>query len=285
MYAITGITGQVGGAVARNLLNANHSVRAVVRDANKGTPWAEQGCEVALAEMNDVDALKAAFTDAEGVFVLLPPNFAPSRDFSETKAIVATFYRAITAACPNKVVCLSSIGAQATQINLLTQLQIMEQELGDLPMSIAFLRPAWFMENTAWHVATAQEKGIFQSFLQPLDKPVPMIATADVGRIAAELLQQTWHGRQIIEIEGPHRVTPNNIVQSFAKILDRPIHAEAIPRDIWEALFRSQGIADPEPRIRMLDGFNEGWIEFEQGESGSMKGKVELETVLRSLLK
>ncbi|MDF5723627.1 MAG: hypothetical protein PUP91_24805 [Rhizonema sp. PD37] len=41
--------------------------------------------------------------------------------------------------------------------------------------------------------------------------------------------------------------------------------------------------ANPEPRIQMLDGFNEGWIEFEHGELGSIKGKVELETVLKSL--
>ncbi|MEH2444781.1 MAG: NmrA family NAD(P)-binding protein [Nostoc sp.] len=284
MYAITGITGQVGGAVARNLLNANQSVRAMVRDANKGTPWAEQGCEVALADMNDVDALKAAFTNAEGVFVLLPPNFSPSRGFSETRAIVAALHSAITAACPNKVVCLSTIGAQATQPNLLIQLQIMEQELGDLPMPIAFLRPAWFMENAAWHVAIAREKGIFQSFLQPLDKPVPMIATADVGRIAAELLQQTWNGRRIIEIESLHRVTPNDIAKGFSKILGHPVHIEAVPRKTWEALFKSQGIADPEPRIQMLDGFNEGWIEFEHGESGSIKGEVELETVLKNLV-
>jgi hypothetical protein len=42
---------------------------------------------------------------------------------------------------------------------------------------------------------------------------------------------------------------------------------------------------NPAPRIRMLDGFNEGWIEFESGKAGSRKGKVELKTVLKSLLK
>jgi hypothetical protein len=41
---------------------------------------------------------------------------------------------------------------------------------------------------------------------------------------------------------------------------------------------------DPKPRIRMLDGFNEGWIEFERGEAGSTKGDVALETVLRGLI-
>jgi NAD(P)H dehydrogenase (quinone) len=31
----------------------------------------------------------------------------------------------------------------------------------------------------------------------------------------------------------------------------------------------------------MIDGFNEGWTEFEGGESGSIRGEVELETVLQ----
>jgi hypothetical protein len=34
----------------------------------------------------------------------------------------------------------------------------------------------------------------------------------------------------------------------------------------------------------MLDGFNEGWIDFEGGLAGSMKGNIELETVLRELV-
>ncbi|MHC5861196.1 NmrA family NAD(P)-binding protein [Nostoc sp.] len=284
MYAITGITGQVGGAVARKLLSDNQSVCAVIRDAKKGTAWVEEGCAVALADMNDADALTAAFRKAEGVFVVIPPNFAPSPGFPETRAIVAALRTALAAAHPGKVVCLSTIGAQATQSNLLTQLQILEQVLGDLPMPIAFLRPAWFMENAAWDVPPARESGIIQSFLQPLDKPVPMIATADIGRVASELLQQTWSGRQIVEIEGPQRVTPNDIAKGFSKILGHPVHAKVVLRETWEALFKAQGTADPEPRIRMLDGFNEGWIEFESGESGSIKGEVELETVLKSLV-
>jgi NAD(P)H dehydrogenase (quinone) len=34
----------------------------------------------------------------------------------------------------------------------------------------------------------------------------------------------------------------------------------------------------------MLDGFNEGWSEFEGNEGGSRKGKVALGTVLRTLI-
>ena len=41
---------------------------------------------------------------------------------------------------------------------------------------------------------------------------------------------------------------------------------------------------NPIPRIRMLDGFNEGWIDFEGGKAGSQKGSVALENVLKALL-
>ncbi len=283
-FAITGITGQVGGVVARTLLAAGHTVRAVVRSVDKGNVWAKQGCQVALAEMSDAQALQAAFAGADGVFILLPPNFAPSKGFPEATAIVAQVSQALEAARPGVIVCLSTIGAQASQPNLLTQLQIMEQALGRLPMPVAFLRAAWFMENAAWDVEPALKTGVVQSFLQPLDKPFPMVATADIGRVAAELLRERWDGRKVVELEGPRRVTPNDIAAAFSEILGRAVKMEAVPRERWEALFKGQGMADPIPRMRMLDGFNEGWIEFEGGQAGSVKGTVPLATVLRELV-
>ncbi len=284
MYAITGITGQVGGAVARNLLRVKCPVRAVLRDAGKAAPWAARGCDIALAAIDDAAALTAAFRGAEGVFLLLPSSFDPAPGFPEVRRIVTAVRSALEAARPAKVVCLSTIGAQAAQPNLLNQLGIMEQMLETLPMPVAFLRAAWFMENAAWDVTPARETGVIPSFLQPLDKPVPMVATADIGRLGAALLQESWSGRRIVELEGPRRVTPNDIARGFSGILGRPVRMEAVPRETWGALFTAQGMKDPIPRIQMLDGFNEGWIEFEGGEAGSIKGETKLETVLRGLV-
>jgi hypothetical protein len=59
------------------------------------------------------------------------------------------------------------------------------------------------------------------------------------------------------------------------------VRASIVPRKTWEALFRSQGMKNPTPRIRMLDGFNEGWLAFEHD---TRKGRVELDTVLRTLI-
>lgn len=281
MYVITGITGKVGGVVARTLLAAGKPVRAVVRDPAKGPAWAGQGCEVALADMNDEASLAQAFTGAEAVFVLLPPHFDPSPGFAETRRIVAALHGALATARPARVVCISTVGAQAKQQNLLSQLGLLEQGLGDLPVPMTFLRPAWFMENAAWDVAPARDSGVIPSFLQPLDRAIPMVATADVGRTAAELLQQSWTGYRVVELEGPSRYSPNDIAASLARLLRTEVRAEAVPRETWQASFIAQGMKNPEPRMRMLDGFNEGWLSFEHT---PRKGTVELDAVLRALV-
>jgi len=41
---------------------------------------------------------------------------------------------------------------------------------------------------------------------------------------------------------------------------------------------------NPIPRIQMLDGFNEGWIDFESGRAGTQKGRIVLEVVLESMI-
>ncbi len=284
MYAITGITGKVGGAVARTLLAAGQPVRAVVRDVARARSWAERGCEVVTADMDDTASLTAALEGTQGVFILPPSEFDPSPGFPEARVVIDAVFSALQLGAPGKVVCLSTIGAQATETNLLTQRTLMEQALSDLPMPVTFLRPGWFMENAAWDVAPACDEGIIRSFLQPLNKAVPMVATEDVGRVAAQLLQQTWHVMRVVELEGPLRVSPNDLAEAFSRVLGRPVRAEEVARETWDALFRSECMKEPLPRMRMLDGFNEGWIAFESEEAGIVKGEVELETVLRGLV-
>jgi NAD(P)H dehydrogenase (quinone) len=283
MLVVTGITGNVGGEVARSLLAAHLPVRGIVRDVRKGAPWAARGCELRAADINDAAALSNVFKGADGVFILVPSNFDPSPDFREAIRTAAALSSALEVARPKKVVYLSTIGAQASRSNLLSQHTIIEQALRKLGLPIAFLRPGWFMENSAWDVAPAKN-GVIPYFLQPLDKPVPMVATSDVGGVAAELLQEPSNGHSVVELEGPHRVSPNEIAATFAMLLGHPVKAEAVPRETWESLFKSQGTKNPTPRIQMLDGFNEGWIEFEHGETGSRKGTVGLGAVLRKLI-
>jgi NAD(P)H dehydrogenase (quinone) len=284
MYAITGISGQVGGELARSLLDADRSVRAVVRNPAKGEAWAALGCDVALAEMANAAALTAAFAGASAVFILPPSEFDPEPGYPEARKVIDAVVAALTAAKPGKVLCLSTVGADAVHDNLLSQRTMMEQALSALPLPVTFLRPGWFLENSAWDVASARERGVIASFLMPLDKTFPMVATKDVGRVAATLIQEEWSGTRVVELEGPRRVSPNDLAAAFASALGKPVRAEAVPPETWKALFRSQGMKNPRPRMRMLDGFNEGWIDFTDRGANARKGSVSAEQVIAALV-
>lgn len=283
MYAITGITGKVGSIVANQLLAAGLPVRAVVRDADKGRPWAARGCEVAVASSTDADALAKAFAGTKGVFFMTPPNFDPAPGFPESVKIVAAVTAAIEKAKPGKVVFLSTVGAHVAEPNLLNNSKITEEGLRNVSVPIALMRAAWFMENAAWDVDAAKA-GTIHSFLHPLDHKIPMVATQDIGRTIADLLRETWVGARVIELEGPERYCANDIAAGFARALGHVVRVDPVPRESWETLFRSQGMQFPLPRIRMLDGFNEGWIDFENNSAEKRKGMVSLDTVLRKLV-
>jgi uncharacterized protein YbjT (DUF2867 family) len=255
-----------------------------MRDAAKAYGWAQQGCEIAFANTEHAAALTCAFRDVEGVFVMLPPVFDPGAGFPEAKAAIAALTESLKRVAPPKIVCLSTIGADAKQPNLLNQLGLLEQALQQLPMPVTFLRAAWFIDNAALDVASAQGTGLIESFLQPLDKQYPMVAAKDVGSVAAELLRDTWHGHRVIELEGPRRVTPKEIAQAFAAALRSPVAAEAVHREAWERLFRCQGMQNPKPRMQMLDGFNEGWIEFADGGKHSRRADTTVEQVIASIV-
>ena len=110
MYAITGITGKVGGEIARHLLANGQSVRAVLRDRAKAADWGAKGCEIAIAEMENAEQLAAAFAGAEGVFILPPSDFDPEPGYPEAKRVIDQVARALMTARPQRIGLLSASG-------------------------------------------------------------------------------------------------------------------------------------------------------------------------------
>ena len=287
MYAIMGITGRVGGAVANALLASGSRVRGIVRDASKATAWRERGAELAVADSNDAAALSAAFSGVDGVFVMIPPNFTPAPGFPETKRTLTAIYEAFAKARAKKAVYLSSIGSeQKTGTGLITQTHMLEAMLGDLPMQHAFLRAGWFMENFAGDVASALSQGKIYSHLEPLDRRVPMVATVDIGKAGADVLCQNWEGTRHIEVAGPRDYSPLDVAEGFSEALGRKVEAVVVPRDEWTKSFVAQGMPVDRtgPRAEMVDGFNSGLIHFGVPDTEKYVGAMELCMVLKSLV-
>jgi hypothetical protein len=109
-----------------------------------------------------------------------------------------------------------------------------------------------------------------------------MVATEDIGNLAAKTLQQEWQGNRDLELEGPHRYSAVDTATAFSRHLDRPVRARSVPRSEWAAVFEKQGMpADrTAPRIEMLDGLNSDWIDFERTGTEHITGKPNHGSVL-----
>jgi NAD(P)H dehydrogenase (quinone) len=217
------------------------------------------------------------------VFLMNPPNYDPEPGFPDTHAVAKSMAQALSVARPGRAVLRSKIGAHVATFNLLNNAGIVEAALPGSETPVALLRPAWFMENAGGDVEAARD-GTIQSYLQPLDHAIAMVSTQDIGRAAAGLLNECWTGTRVVELEGPRRYSAHDIASAFALVLNRRVEAHPVARRDWERVFRSQGMRHPEARIRMLDGFNEGWLDFQGEPAERQVGTVTLEVVVGRLV-
>jgi len=141
------------------------------------------------------------------------------------------------------------------------------------------------MENHAGDVSSAINEGIIHSYLQPIEHAIPMIATKDIGALASTLLLESSSGKRVVELAAKTRVSSADIAATLTGILGKPVSAEPVPRARWEEIFLAQGMKNPTPRIQMIEGFNQGWIEFECGFESSIKGQTSLKTVLEEMVR
>ena len=263
IFLVSGITGQVGGAAARRLLEEGHTVRALARDPQKAATWSEKGVDVRQGDFNDPASVASALAGVAGAFLMIPPTMTPSPGFPEARAVIASYQEALRQAPPPRLVLLSSIGSQQSSgLGLITSTHLMEEALGDLPFPTAFIRAGGFFENALGGLGAAAATGVYYSFYQPTDRALPMIATADIGAEVARLLAGGWEGKKIVELGSP--VSPDDLAGAMGEALGRPVRAQAIPREQWAATLEAFGMppGTTGPYEEMLDGSNSGWIDF-----------------------
>lgn len=113
-----------------------------------------------------------------------------------------------------------------------------------------------------------------------------MIATADIGALAATLLQETWTGHRIIELEGPARYSPNDVAALLSQRLSKEIVADAIADRDFETTYLSFGFTPEgsQAMSSMIRGFNAGTLVFEEQGIEHMISSTSLEQVLRPYL-
>lgn len=269
MFLVTGITGKVGGATADHLLQAGKQVRALVRDEAKAAVWKTKGVELVKGEWEDTGAMTKALAEVEGAYLMMPPLQTPSRDFREAKGVIASYKEALRNSAPPKVVALSSIGSEKPSgLGLITSTHLLEEGLRDQPFPVAFVRAASFYENYLYGFQTGKG-GTLPTFYLPTERPIPMIATQDIGAEIAKLLLSNWTGERVIELGSLD--SPDKVAGALSQVLGREVRAQGIPREGWTVALQHMGMPEGGTWAfeEMCEGVNSGWIAF--GADGAEK--------------
>ncbi|MYM93649.1 NmrA family NAD(P)-binding protein [Duganella vulcania] len=252
-YVVFGVTGRTGAAAADALLRAGQSVRVVVRDPAKGRCWAERGAEVALADLTDLASMTRALTRVQGAYVVSPQHYNREDLFELADLIAGTTARAAAAANVPKLVALSSVGAdRESGTGWIGMNRMFERRLAETGIATVFLRAAYFMENWMPMVGHAMRTGTLPAFLAPAQRRLPMVATADVGRAAAALLQEEWKGTRIVNLAGPQDYAPNDVAAILSSMLDKPVDVAVLPEAEWPQALAGAGFS-----AAALAGFTE----------------------------
>lgn len=149
-----------------------------------------------------------------------------------------------------------------------------------LERKVVFLRPGYFAENWLNVLPVVASQGVLPTFLQPLDQPVPMVATADIGRAAADLLVAD-EVPEVVELVGPVDLSPRALALKLSKALGREITPLAVPPSQWPEQVSQWGLSDgaAELIMEMYRGINRGHVDVENPDS-VWRGQTEISEVL-----
>jgi uncharacterized protein YbjT (DUF2867 family) len=224
IVAVTGATGQQGGAVARKLLAEGWKVRALTRDVDKpaAQELASLGAEVFAGDLDNRAELDAAFKGVYGVFSVQNfwlPNVGFEGEIRQGKNVAD----AAKAAGVGHLV-FSSVGAAHRGMGQkhFESKWIVEQYIHSLGIPYTVLRPAAFFENFNWERPYILN-GTFNALGLRPEKERQLIAVEDISAFVALAFAdpEQYLGRTI-ELAGD-ALTETQIAETFAKVIGRPV--------------------------------------------------------------
>lgn len=234
--AVTGATGTQGGATARALLRAGHPVRALTRKPNSTAALTlrQLGAQIAYADFTDRSSLDAALSGATALFAVTTP-FETDVD-REVKDGIALLDAAVATGSIEHIVFTSAANADRnTGIPHFDSKYHIEQHLATLGVPWTVIGPAAFMDQYAedWTLQGLRD-GIFGRPL-PADKPLALIAAADIGAFAALALTRPagFVGRRI-DIASDER-TGYEIAAILGAACGREVRFKEFPIEYAEA--------------------------------------------------
>jgi uncharacterized protein YbjT (DUF2867 family) len=250
-------TGNIGRSLASHLLDAGERVVLIARDASKVADLSARGARVVEGSLDDAQVLARAFEGVTSAFWLTPPTFRP--DYRAWAVGAARAAAKEAKKNGSRVVALSSVGAHHEGNGPISIVGAVEQAFRDELSDVLALRPAYFFENFLRDAATIAAQSVWYG-PTPQDRPMPMVATKDIAKVAAAELRAGWSGHRIRGIHGPVDVSMNDAARAFSEALGRDVKYVEVPLQAAIDGMKQAGLPDFVVTLyaEMLSGFVTG---------------------------
>lgn len=261
MIVVTTPTGQIGSQVVSGLLTANRPVRVIARDATKLADEVRERVHVVEGSHDDPAVLDRALPGAEALFWLVPPDPRAPSALEHYQAFARVGSEAIRRHGVGHVVGVTSAGhGWPKPAGLLSAAFAMDAELERSGAAYRALSMPFYMENFDRNLSSIRDHGVLALPYRP-DRPLPMIATRDIAAVAASLLGDlSWAGQDNVPVFGPDRLTPEQIAEVMADVLDRPVAYQQISREEFASGMAARGAGEQSIRdlAEMHEAQNDG---------------------------
>ena len=228
---IIGATGQQGGSVVDALEGRGHELVAFVRDAeaDKAQALSVRGVELAVGELDDTASIAAAMAGADAAFAVTT-FFTTSTDVEAQQGINIAD---ATAAVELPFLVYSSVGSadEGTGIGHLESKCRVEQRIAEVGIPAAVIAPVFFMENYLfpWNTADLAAGKVREAL--PVDKPLQLVSSVDIGKSAAAVLERPADFMGVrIELVGDELTGPQ-IADVLGAAIGRAVEFEVQPMD------------------------------------------------------
>ncbi|MEV4347726.1 NAD(P)H-binding protein [Actinoplanes sp. NPDC049596] len=246
MIVVTAPTGQIGGQVLQNLLDAGAPVRVIARDPARLAPGVAERADIVQGSHGDPAVAAAALAGADAVFwlVMADPK-APGVDAAYsgfTQPVLGSLRTA------GRVVGISALGRGtpvAGRAGHVTGSLALDDLIAGAGVPYRALTMPSFMDNILRQAGPLAETGILRGPYVP-DRPMPSVATRDIAAVAARLLlDDGWTGFEEVPVLGPDDLTWTEMAAVIAGVLGRPVRYEQTPPDVFKANMQRFGSSEP----------------------------------------
>lgn len=245
--AITTPSGHVGTVVVDTLLDlgSDIQVKLLARRPHTLTKFVQRGAKTAIGALDDPEYLIDATRDVDALFWATPPGYGSDNVRAFQNRLGKAAAKAIRTNKIDCVVNLSSIGAENDAgVGPINGLHDVEQILSDAAANITHLRPGFFFENLLWQIDSIRTSG---TICLPVSgsRRYPMIATRDIGRVAAKrLASPNWTGQNVRELHGPADLSFDEAAAAVSQGLGHKVTYVKCNRDQARQAMLAGGVSD-----------------------------------------